>query len=68
MKKCIVALLGLVAVLVSFLAFPFLPVADATTDPSHMPKGYKTCFMERHAVYTDGAPRWVKAPRCVFAE
>lgn len=68
MKKCLVAGLGVAAVLVGFLAVPFLPVADATTDPSRSPKGYRTCFLERRAVYTDGAPRWVKETRCVFAE
>ncbi|WP_421697288.1 hypothetical protein [Ancylobacter sp.] len=68
MKKCVLAIAGMVAVLVGFLAVPFLPVADATTDPAREPAGYKTCYLERRAVFTDGAPRWVKAPRCVFAE
>ncbi|WP_428029635.1 hypothetical protein [Ancylobacter sp.] len=68
MKKCFVAALVMAAVLVGLLALPFLPVADATTDPLRTPKGYKTCFLERRAVYTDGTPRWVKASRCVFAE
>lgn len=68
MKKCVVAALALAAVVVGLLALPFLPVADATTDPSRQPAGYKTCFLERRAVFTQGAPRWVKERRCVFAE
>ncbi|WP_371345654.1 hypothetical protein [Ancylobacter sp. IITR112] len=68
MKKLVLAGVGLAAVLVGFLAVPLLPVADATTDPARQPAGYKTCYLERRAVFTEGAPRWVKEPRCVFAE
>lgn len=68
MKTHIAAMVGVAAVLVGFLAIPFLPVADATPDPSRSATGYKTCFLERRAAFTEGAPRWMKAPRCVFDE
>lgn len=68
MKKCALAIAAVVAVLVGFLAVPFLPVADATTASSPQPTGYRTCHLEHRAVFTDGTPRWVKETRCVFAE
>ncbi|MDF2618005.1 MAG: hypothetical protein K0S00_664 [Xanthobacteraceae bacterium] len=71
MKKVVIAVFGVAAVLVGFAALPFLTVADATTGTLYgpaRPQGYQTCFMERRAVFTDGAPRMVRERRCVFAE
>ena len=71
MKKVVVAVFGVGAVLAAFLSLPFLTVADATTGAPYgpeRPKGYQTCFMERRAVFTDGTPRMVRERRCVFAE
>ncbi|CAA0089013.1 Uncharacterised protein [Starkeya nomas] len=67
MKKCLIIALSAAAIVVGLLTLSFLPPADATTSAEE-PAGYKTCFMERRATFTDGAPRMIRERRCVFAE